>query len=144
MALPPLDADGDLPIGLHPANRVELLAQFGDRGQQRARVSQRLERILELVGASEVGIRAIIFGSYVTGKEAPGDVDLLLIVPGDFEVERAPMPTRVLFDHGRAEKELGAHIFWLRNSLGRDLIDRFIRLYATKRSGKQQGVVEVD
>jgi hypothetical protein len=143
MALPESDAEGDLPIGTHRADRQELLARFGSRGPQRTRVSQRLEHILGLAAASEAGIRVIIFGSYVTEKAAPGDVDLLLIVPGDFEVERAPEPTRVLFDHQRAEHELGGHIFWLRNSLGRDLIDEFVQLYATKRDGKQQGVVEV-
>jgi magnesium chelatase family protein len=77
-------------------------------------------------------------------KSAPGDVDLLLIVAGDFEPMQAPAPARVLFDHGRAEAELGAHIFWLRNSLGRTLIEQFLEVYGTNRDGKARGVLEID
>jgi predicted nucleotidyltransferase len=144
MALPEFDVEGDLPIGTHKVDRHELFARFGNRGPQRTHVSQRLARILDLAASLTDVERVIIFGSYVTAKEAPGDVDLLLIVSGDFQVEQTPTATRVLFDHQRAEAELGAHIFWLRNSLGRNLIEQFIDYYAINRYGKQRGVAELD
>jgi hypothetical protein len=144
MALPESDSDGDLPVGTHHADREELIRRFGDRGPQRAVVSHRLEQVLVLTLASGAVSRVIIFGSYVTAKEAPGDVDLLLVVPGDFDINRVPEQARVLFDHQHAESELGAHIFWLRSSLGQELIEQFVTHYAINRRGKQQGVIEVD
>jgi hypothetical protein len=144
MALPEFGAEGALPPGTHRASRREVLERFGDRGRHRTLVSQRLERILDRARAVDQVERVIILGSYVTAKEAPGDVDLLLVMSGDVEVPQAPEQARVLFDHQRAEAELGAHIFWLRSPLGQELIEQLIRLYAINRDGIQQGVVEID
>jgi hypothetical protein len=64
----------------------------------------------------------------VTTKPNPGDVDLLLTVPADFEIEDIFQEARTLFNHQRAERELNPHIFWLRNNVGQQIIDGFIHV----------------
>ena len=137
------DADGNLPPGIHHTSVEELWVRFGNRGPQRAFVSECLRKIIDLATVLGKVERIIIFGSYVTKKPNPGDVDLLLIVPADFKIEDIPQEARVLFDHQRAERELNTHIFWLRNNVGQQIIDGFIHVYATSRNGKLRGVIEL-
>ena len=137
------DADGDLPPGIHHISVEELWASFGNRGAQRTFVSECLRKIIDLATVSGKVERLIIFGSYVTKKPNPGDVDLLLIVPADFELENIPQEAQTLFNHQRAERELNAHIFWLRNNVGQQIINGFIHVYATSRNGKLRGVIEL-
>lgn len=141
--IPDFDADGDLPPGIHHTSVEELWARFGNRGPQRTLVSECLRKIIDLAAASGKVERLIIFGSYVTKKLDPGDVDLLLIVSADFEIKDVPQEAQILFDHQRAEREINAHIFWLRNNVGQEIIDGFIHVYATSRNGKLRGVIEL-
>ncbi len=141
--IPDFDADGDLPPGIHHTSVEELWARFGNLGPQRTFVSECLCKIIDLAKVSGKVERIIIFGSYATKKPNPGDVDLLLIVPADFEVEYIPQEARILFEHQHAERELNAHIFWLRNNVEQQIIDGFIHVYATSRNGKLRGVIEL-
>jgi len=141
--IPDFDADGDLPPGIHHISGEELWARFGNRGLQRTFVSECLRKIIDLATISGKVERLIIFGSYVTKKPEPGDVDLLLIVSADFKIEEVHQEARILFDHQCAEREFNAHIFWLRNNVGRQVIDGFINVYATSRNGKLRGVIEL-
>jgi hypothetical protein len=61
--------------------------------------------------------RFVIFGSYVTAKPNPNDVDVILIMDDAFRLENCPMESRGLFDHAVAQARFGASIFWMRPAL---------------------------
>jgi hypothetical protein len=84
MPLPPFDHRGDLPEGVHRAALDEVLARFGQDTPQRQLVTARLLRVYELARKTGKLERFIIFGSYVTAKPAPNDVDIVLIMKDDF------------------------------------------------------------
>ena len=56
--------------------------------------------------------RFIIFGSYVTGKESPVDVDVFMVVAPDLSIDDYEGPTRMLVSHAQADRDFGASIFW--------------------------------
>ena len=58
--------------------------------------------------------RFIVFGSFVTAKADPNDVDVFLLMEDSFSVIDLVGEARVLFDHAAAEACFGASIFWLR------------------------------
>ena len=88
--------------------------------------------------------RLVIFGSYVTTKPAPHDVDIVLIFSDDFDLTAYDEETRKLFDHSRAEQEFGASVFWIRPSmLILETLDQFIAYWQIKRDKTQRGIVEV-
>jgi hypothetical protein len=79
MPLPQLNDAGELPAGVHQATMDEVLAQFGSGTVQRQAVTARLRHIYHLARATRKLERLILFGSYVTAKPDPNDVDIILI-----------------------------------------------------------------
>ena len=83
--IPDLDEDGYLPPGIHEATFEELVERFGNSIQTRVLRTWALNELFNLV--EEYAIGMYIDGSYVTNKIAPGDIDILLIVPEDFDYQ---------------------------------------------------------
>ena len=83
-AWPEFDANGDMPPGIHPATLAEVVAHFGSGTPQRHQVARRLEHIYALAKASGHLVRFIVFGSFVTAKPAPNDVDTFLLMSDGF------------------------------------------------------------
>ena len=86
MLLPPFENTGDLPAGLHRAPLREVLARFGAGTARRQEVAARLLRVYESARATDGLARFIIFGSFVTSKPDPNDVDIILVMRDDFDL----------------------------------------------------------
>ena len=69
---------------MHPASLQEVLIQFGQATRQRKLVGMRLERVYELAAATGHMKRFIVFGSFVTAKSDPNDVDVFLVMHDPF------------------------------------------------------------
>ena|SRR5688572_23919137 len=144
MPLPDFDNVGDLPEGVHQATIDEIRARFGSGTPQRQAVTACLLRIYHLVAATGKLDRVIIFGSYITTKPDPNDVDVVLVMSDDFEVQACDEATRRLFDHTQATEAFGASIFWLRPSmLFLETLEEFIEHWQIKRDLTRRGIVEV-
>ena len=144
MPLPEFDGRGDLPEGVHPATLAQVLSRFGDAAPQRQLVTARLIHIYDLVRATGKLLRFVIFGSYVTDKPAPNDVDILLVMADDFEVSECDEQTQPLFDHLRAQQIFGASVFSVRPSTALLVtVDEFIAHWQIKRDHSRRGIIEV-
>jgi hypothetical protein len=144
MGLPGFNEFDDLPEGRHSASLDEVLARFGGGTPQRAAVTDRLRRIASLAVATGHLDRLVIFGSYVSDVAEPNDVDVILVMDEDFATERCPPDSRVLFDHARADNELGASIFWVRpDMLLGEPLEQFLAQWERKRDGRRRGIVEI-
>jgi hypothetical protein len=144
MPLPEFNEVGDLPEGRYTASLAEVAARFGSGTPQRVAVTDRLRRIHELAVATGHLDRLVLFGSYVSAEAEPNDVDVILVMQDDFHPERCPAESLVLFDHRRADAELGASIFWIRPGmlLGEPL-EQFLTHWELKRDGRRRGIVEI-
>jgi hypothetical protein len=144
MPLPEFNEFGDLPEGNYTASFAEVVARFGSGTAQRIAVTDRLQRIHQLAVATGQVDRLLIFGSYVSDKSEPNDVDVILVMRNDFRSENCPADSAVLFDHARAHDELGASIFWVRpDMLLGEPLEQFLAFWQTKRDGQRRGVVEI-
>ena len=144
MSIPQFDQHGDLPVGLHAATLEEVVERFGQGTHQRQAVAQRLLRIHELARATGGIQRFILFGSFVTAKPTPNDVDIVLVMRDTFNVMACDKETRSLFDHQAADREFGASIFWTRPSLLiLETVDDFVAHWQIKRDQTRRGIVEV-
>jgi hypothetical protein len=144
MTLPPFDNQGDLPDGLYQASLAEVLARFGQGSEARQAATATLQRVHHLAAATGKLERFVIFGSYITAKPEPRDVDIVLVMKDDFSLAACDEPSRGLFDHQRAEAEIGASIFWLCPSvLLRGSLEDFLLGWGTKRDLTRRGLVEV-
>ena len=62
----------------------------------------------------------------------------------DARVEACPKESQLLFDHNRANDELGASIFWVRpDMLFGEPLEQFLAFWQTKRDGRRRGIVEI-
>jgi hypothetical protein len=143
MPLPDFNEHGDLPEGIHPASLAEVVARFGSGAAQRIAVTERLQRIYQLAKSTGQLDRLVIFGSYVSDVSDPNDVDVILVMRNDFRAEDCSAESAVLFDHARANDELGASIFWIRpDMLLGEPLEQFLAFWQTKRDGRR-GIVEI-
>src|SRR5260370_32848077 len=144
MALPEFNSRGDLPEGLHKATLAEVLERFGPEDEARRRATAVLQRIQELATATGKLERFVVFGSYITDKPEPHDVDVVLVMKDDFSLATCDDQTRALFDHQRAEVEVGASIFWLCPRLPlRGSLDDFLLWWGATRALTRRVIVEV-
>ena len=112
--MPDCTATGDLPQGVHAATLAQVLAQLGSGSPERAAAGCRLAAIHRLALATGKVRRFIVFGSFVTAKPAPRDVDVFLVMEDDFAVATVAGEVAAVFDHALAHDRLGASIFWMR------------------------------
>jgi len=144
MPLPNLDASGDLPPGVHCATLDEVLRRFGAADGQRGACTRRLSHIYELAQRTGHLQRFVIFGSYITARTDPNDVDVVLVMDDAFRLEDCPIEARGLFEHALAQARYGASIFWIRpGMLIGESVEEFIAYWQMKRDGSKRGIVEV-
>ena len=144
MPLPNLNHEGELPEGIHPATIDEVIAQFGSRTEQRIIVTEHLKRIYQLAKATGHLQQLLIFGSYITAKPKPNDIDVVIIFDDNFDMAACSEDVKKLLNHQQAATEFGASVFWIRPSLlFLETIDEFIAGWQVKRDGTRRGIIEV-
>ena len=140
--LPELTADGDLPAGVHVANWREFEFRFGGSSPRRLWLSSRLRTLVELATSPGKLRRVFVWGSFVTAKPAPRDLDILLIMDENFEVDRIAGPAQEVFDSMRAKLLFESDVFWARASIGDEVLGLWLDTYQTSRSFRKRGIVE--
>lgn len=144
MPIPEFNTQGDLSVGIHPATPEEVYERFGAGTPQRQLVTKRLKRIYELAHRTDKVERFVIYGSYVTAKLTPNDVDIFLVMRDDFLLLDCEEEVASVFQHMQAHDKFGASIFW--TSVSGVLlvsIEEFIAYWQTKREQGKRGIIEV-
>ncbi len=144
VSLPEFSETGDLPTGVHAASLAEAVARFGTGSDQRKRVARRLERIHQIASNTGHLDRFVVFGSFVTDKHEPNDVDVFMIMDDNFDMGSLVGEPRLLFvDHGTAQNHFGASVFWMRQMAAIGGEQAAIEDWQIKRDGTERGIVEI-
>ncbi len=85
MPIPEIDETGFLPEGVHQATLEEVREPFGrfQRTDRRPVLFSQLSLFLAEVRASGLVEAVIVDGSFVTAKDEPSDIDLILVLRPD-------------------------------------------------------------
>ena len=142
MTLPAFNEGGELPPGVHPATLAEVLQRFGAARPSGAAVSDRLNRLYQLV-ASTGQLRFVVFGSFVTAKSEPNDVDIILLMEDAFDLASVAGEAALVFQHLEADAHFGASVFWPRRSAALGGEQAMIEYWQIRREGGQRGIVEI-
>jgi Family of unknown function (DUF6932) len=134
---------GDLPVGVYHASLSEVIEHFGSGTPQRRIVGRRLVRIFDLASSTGHLARFIVFGSFVTSKPEPNDVDIFMLMEDSFDVSQVTGAASVVFRQSTAQNWLGASIFWLRLFAAIGGEQAAIEDWQFKRDGTRRGIVEV-
>jgi hypothetical protein len=140
---PDFDERGDLPPGIHQATLTQVLEHFGQDTPQRRIMARRLEHIYSLAVRTGHLARFIIFGSFITSKPDPGDVDIFLLMEDTFDVSQLSGEEALIFDHVVTQNYEGASIFWIRRLAALEGEKATVEYWQLKRDGDKRGIVEV-
>jgi hypothetical protein len=94
--------------------------------------------LLNLAASNGKLRRIFVWGSFVTAKPAPKDLDILLLMDEDFEVDGLAAPAQAVFDSVRAKLLFESDVFWARASIGIELLDVWLDTYQTSRSFRKR------
>ena len=143
MALPAFNDDGELPPGAHRATLAEVLERFGQGSIRRCAVADRLARIYQLVASTGQLARFVVFGSFVTAKTEPNDVDIVLLMEDTFELASVRGEAALVLQHLAADAHFGASVFWARRSGAIGGEQAMLEYWQVRREGGQRGIVEI-
>lgn len=143
MPLPAFNDDGDLPPGVYRASLSEVLDRFGQGTTERRIVAGRLDRIYQLATSTGQLARFVVFGSFVTTKAEPGDVDIVLLMEDAFDLASVTGDAALLFQHMEATTRLGASVFWARRSGAFGGEQAMIAYWQVRREGGLRGIIEI-
>lgn len=94
MTIPPFTANGFLPTGIYDTSLAEVEEQFGRfrSDDDRVVLFQKLTHYLgELFTWGHVQ-EVLLDGSFVSSKDNPGDIDLIIVLKNDFDYEAPTTP----------------------------------------------------
>ena len=134
---------GDLPPGVHAATLSEVFLRFGTGSTRRRLLARRLERIHRFAVETSHLLRFAVFGSFITSKLEPNDVDVFMVMDDNFDVGGLAGETGLIFDHLAAQVHFGCSIFWVRRMAALGGEEAAIEDWQIKRDGSLRGIVEV-
>ncbi len=141
--IPALNANGDLPGGIHAATLGEVREAFGASNRERVLLFDRLERIHDIAARTGHLARFVVYGSFVTDKPIPNDVDVFMVFDDTFDASTCDAEASLLLDHATADSHFGASVFWLRRPAAFGGEKATIEFWQTKRDGGKRGIIEI-
>jgi len=142
--LPEFTPEGDLPVGVHSAWWTEFQSRFGTATLRRAWLFGRLETLIAVAADTGKLRRVFVWGSFVTTKPSPKDLDILLIMSEDFDVASIAPAAQAIFDSTRARLLFNSDVFWARESIGQATLALWLETYQTSRTFRKRGIVELE
>jgi hypothetical protein len=96
---PDFNADGNLPSGVYLATLAQVVDQFGQGSPARQDHAQNLARIYRLALSTDQLQRFVIYGSFVSSRSDPADLDLFLTMGESFQPDTVSRKAAQLFQH---------------------------------------------
>jgi hypothetical protein len=145
VSLPETLPSGFLPPGVHNATLREILTRFGSGTPRRQVLASRLQEFLTLARTTGQLLRAFIWGSFVTDKPFPRDLDVFLLMQQGFDQAFAYLPLiqRDVFNYARARLLFEADVFWATETVGIEELNSWLSVYQLSRDMVPRGIVEV-
>jgi predicted nucleotidyltransferase len=141
--IPEFNVDGNLPEGIYSISEEEFLDHFATSSARRKWLGEGIKEIFALAKSTGKAERIFVWGSFITAKESPNDVDILLVMSKDFQLEAVPEECKHLFDYFTARVRYNADVFWSKASIGEDMLSLWLETYQLTKDFKRRGIVEV-
>ena len=116
---------------------------FASGSPRRKWLGERLKEVITLANKTGNLRCFFVWGSFVTSKESPNDVDLLLLMRDDFELEKVSEECKGLFDYVEARVKFRIDVFWSKDSIGEETLRLWLDTYQISKDFKRRGIVEV-
>ena len=125
------------------ATEEEVFVRFATPSARRQWLGEQLRDLMVLAKSTGHLTRVLLWGSFVTSKEVPNDLDVLLVMSTEFAVEAVPAPAHGVFDHVQARLRFQADVFWTEASIDPQVLHLWLDTYQTGKDFTRRGIVEV-
>ena len=145
MSLPKTQSNGFVTPGIHRATLNDINGAFGKHTPRREHLMSRLRELMDRVTSTGRVKQAFVFGSFVTSKPFPRDLDVMLLMREGFDREFTSLaePERSVFEHERARLLFEADVFWATEAIGAEEFTSWLSVYQHNRDMVECGIVEV-
>lgn len=146
MAIPDFDDEGFLPSGVHPTTLEEIRSRFGQfqHSDVRCQLANKLDAFLKEARSSDLFAEIIINGSFISAKDEPNDIDLILVLNlgHDFAAELRPFEYNVI-SRRQVRRRFGFDV--LVAQLGQPEHFEYVQFFSQVRGnpGRQKGMLRI-
>lgn len=143
--IPAFTDRGTLPHGIHPATMEEIRARFARfrRSDRRIRLFNCFAAYVEAARTTHVVVHLYLVGSYVTNKDEPNDIDLLIIFSEEIVFQRIRPAEYNLIHKNGIRRVFGSSIDAQPVQANSPLAEEMLQFFQSDREGEPIGIVEV-
>ncbi|HUS37155.1 MAG TPA: hypothetical protein VM680_17550 [Verrucomicrobiae bacterium] len=146
MAIPALDAEGFLPVGVHDCELEEIKDRFGvfSGSSRRPDLFSRLVAYFAEARAAAIATSIIVDGSFVTARTVPNDIDLVLVLKAGHDLTEDLNPADYnVVSRRRVHRQYGFDLLVAREGSAEH--SRWIEFFQQVRlePGRQKGILNV-
>jgi predicted nucleotidyltransferase len=124
------------------ASLDDLRLRFGTSTPRRQFLFRQLDIIIDQLRATRKLKQVFLFGSFVSGKASPNDVDLLVVMNAGFSTVQLGGKVLELFQHDVCRIRYHADLFWVTEAVDKARIDDLLEVFSRDRDGRAQSVIE--
>jgi predicted nucleotidyltransferase len=125
------------------ASLDDLRIRFGTSTPRRQFLFRQLEIVIDQLLITRSVKQIYLFGSFVSGKASPNDVDLLVVMNAGFSTTQLGGKVLELFQHDVCRIRYQADLFWVTEVVGNARIEDLLEVFSRDREGRAQSVIEV-
>lgn len=121
----------------------EIRVRFGVSTPRRQFLFQQLQAVIQRLRGTQEVKQIFLFGSFVTGKESPNDIDLLVVMKPEFSTANLDGADLELFQHDTCRILFHADLFWVTETVGAEPLEELLDVFSRDREGRSQPIIEV-
>lgn len=132
-----------MPLGAIQSGRLTRRKRFGTATPRRQFLFGRLQDLVnDLVSTGSVK-RIYLFGSFVSGKSSPNDIDLFIVMEAGLTTAQLSGKVSEVFQHDLCRIRYHANVFWVTEVIGDERIDDLLDVFSRNREKQQRPIIEV-
>lgn len=125
------------------ASFQDIQVRFGSSTPRRQFLFEQLQTVVHRLRGTGQIKNIYLFGSFVTGKDSPNDIDLFVIMSSTFSTVGRSEKDMEVFQHDVCRILFHADVFWVTEAVGADRIEDMLEVFSRDRDGRAQPVIEV-
>jgi len=116
--------------------------QFGNLTERRVELCETFQQWLIAAQSLSLLRQVWVFGSFVTKKPGPGDLDVVALFAAEFDTATVPVPLRHWFDHELCRELHEIDLFTMKETTSPETRIMILETFGRSRDG-QESIVEV-
>ena len=113
--------------------------RFATPSARRQWLGEQLRSVVARAQATGQLARVLLWGSFVTSKEVPNDLEVFLVMGTECAVEAFPAPAQVVFDHVQARLRCQADVLWTTASIAPQVLHLWLDTSQTGKDCTRRG-----